>query len=111
MRIAKSSGNTRVSISTGDTSETAEVMVYFQHGSNSTCRIGTVGPTGAIRPLEMSTGWGSNNIPIIVRRFSGSNVWSSEIANSRVTLLDSNNNTTILNALTVGTTTTNNKRQ
>ena len=44
-------------------------MVYFQHGSNSTCRIGSVGTTGAIRPLEMSTGWGSNNIPTLFEGF------------------------------------------
>ena len=42
LRIARSSGHTRMSISTNDTGSTADVMVYFQHG--------------ATRPLERSTG-------------------------------------------------------
>ena len=51
-------------------------MVYFQHNNNATCRIGTVGPSGATRPFEISTGWG-NNIGVVVRQYEGSNQWTN----------------------------------
>ena len=39
-------------------------MLYFQHGANSICRVGTIGPTCAPRPLEIATGWG-DGMPIV----------------------------------------------
>ena len=65
-------------------------MVYFQHGHNANCRIETVGPNGAIRPLEISTGWG-NNIRIVVRQYEGSNQWTN--IRNELTLLNASGNT------------------
>ena len=98
LRIARSSGHTRMSISTNDTGSTADVMVYFQHGSNSTCRVGTIGPTGATRPLEIATGWG-DGMPIVARQYNGNNAWS--VIRRELTLLDRNGNTIIPGNLTI----------
>ena len=67
LRITRSSGHSRMLISTSDSSTTADAMLYFQHGANSTCRVGTVGPNGATRPFEISTGW-RNGMPIVARQ-------------------------------------------
>ena len=87
-----------MSISTNDTGSTADVMVYFQHGSNSTCRVGTIGPTGATRPLEISTGWG-DGMPIVARQYNGNNVWS--VIRRELTLLDRNGHTIIPENITI----------
>ena len=73
-------------------------MVYFQHGNNATCRIGTVGPNGATRPLEISTGWG-NNFGVVVRQYEGQNQWTN--IRNELTLLNAAGNTIIPRDLTV----------
>ena len=73
-------------------------MVYFQYGNNATCRIGTGDPNGAIRPLEISTGWG-NNIGVVVRQYEGSNQWTN-IRNELI-LLNAAGNTIIPKDYTV----------
>ena len=97
LRLSRTTGNSRVLISTNDSSATADVMIYFQHGANSTSRIGTVGPSGASRPLEISTGW--NLMPIVARQYGGSNTWTTIMR--ELTLLDRDGNTIIPGHLTV----------
>ena len=99
LRVSRTTGNSIIQISTSDSATTAQVMLYFQHGTNSTCRVGTVGPTGATRPLELSTGWGGN-MPIVARQYSGNNQWTT--VHRELTLLDSSGNTTIPGNITIG---------
>ena len=73
-------------------------MVYFQHNNNATCRIGTVGPSGATRPLEIATGWGTT-MGIVARQYEGNNSWTN-IRNELI-LLNSAGNTIIPRDLTV----------
>ena len=86
-----------MTISTNDNSTTADAMIYFQHGVNSICRVGTVGPINATRPLEISSGW--NLMPIVARQYDGQNTWNT--VRRELTLLDANGNTTIPGNLTV----------
>ena len=70
LTLRTTTGHSLLRVGTNDGAATAETMVYFQHGNNATCRIGTVCPNGATRPLEISTGWG-NNFGVVGKQYEG----------------------------------------
>jgi hypothetical protein len=94
----KGAGHSTQYISTEDNDVTSQSMQYFGHSSNRTARVGCVGPYGAIRPLEISVGYG-NNMGIVARQYTGNNVWST--IRNELTILDAAGNTHVPNNLTV----------
>ena len=98
LTLRTTTSNSRLRVTPNDGAATAESMVYFQHHYNATCRIGTVGPNSATRPLELSTGWG-NNFGVVVRQYEGQNQWTT--IRNELTLLNAAGNTIIPRDLTV----------